>query len=66
LRHVLVVLASGTCDPAENCGHIQLYVYVHAGAFGFSGACCCCAHGGHENPETLVTYLETVQGHAAW
>jgi hypothetical protein len=24
------------------------------------------AHGGHENPETLVTYLETVQGHAAW
>jgi hypothetical protein len=32
-----VVLASGTYDPAENCGHIQLYVYVHAGAFGFSG-----------------------------
>jgi hypothetical protein len=24
------------------------------------------AHGGHKNLETLVTYLDTVQGYAAW
>jgi hypothetical protein len=36
-RH-LVMLAFGTYDPAENCGVIQLYVYVHAGALGFLGA----------------------------
>jgi hypothetical protein len=57
------MLAFGTYDPAENCAGSFNYMLMYTPAPLVS---CGQDYSSHVNLETLVSYVETIQGNDAW